>query len=239
MARRRGGPERGLERSSAGRRGAVSSGLGRCWARRRGLRARSTLGGLTGCSPKGFVEPARKSVLASVKALNEPEAARTGNRDVTTRLQAYAMAARMQTSVPELSDLSKEHADILAHYGAEPGVESFANNCLLARRLVERGVRFVQLMDGGWDHHYDIPTSLKAKMRMADKPIAALLRDLSERGLLQDTLVVFCGEFGRTRYCEGPMSFDSYGRDRQQLSGGFLLAGGGVRRGTSYGETDE
>ncbi len=190
-------------------------------------------------SPKGFVEPARKSVLASLKALNELEAARTGDRDVTTRVQAYEMAARMQTSVPELSDLSKEPADILAQYGAEPGVESFANNCLLARRLVERGVRFVQLMDGGWDHHYDIPNSLKAKMRMADKPIAALLRDLSERGLLQDTLVVFCGEFGRTSYCEGPMSFDSYGRDHQQLSGGFLLAGGGVRGGTSYGETDE
>jgi hypothetical protein len=190
-------------------------------------------------NPKGVSEPQRKGLLERLKQLNQIEAERTGDPDVTTRIQSYEMAARMQVSVPELSDLSKEPADILEQYGALPGKESFANNCLLARRLVERGVRFVQLMDGGWDHHYDIPRSLKGKMAMADKPIAALLRDLKERGLLEDTLVLFCGEFGRTSYCEGPMSFESYGRDHQQLSGGFLMFGGGVRGGTSYGETDE
>ncbi|MCY3001534.1 MAG: DUF1501 domain-containing protein [Planctomycetota bacterium] len=190
-------------------------------------------------NPKGVTDGARKSVLERLAELNGLESARSGDPYVATRIQNYEMAARMQTSVPELTDLSKEPADVLAQYGAEPGKESFANNCLLARRLAERGVRFIQLMDGGWDHHYNIPVSLKEKMAGADKPIAALLRDLKERGLLAETLVIFCGEFGRTSYCEGPMSFASYGRDHQQLSGGLLLAGGGIRGGTSYGETDE
>ena len=190
-------------------------------------------------NPKGVTDGARKSVLERLAELNSLEATRSGDPYVATRIQNYEMAARMQTSVPELADLSKEPADVLAQYGAEPGKESFANNCLLARRLAERGVRFIQLMDGGWDHHYDIPVNLKEKMAGADKPIAALLRDLKERGLLAETLVIFCGEFGRTSYCEGPMSFASYGRDHQQLSGGLLLAGGGIRGGTSYGETDE
>lgn len=190
-------------------------------------------------SPPGMNEAARKSVLARLAELNQLEATRSGDGEIATRIQHYEMAARMQTSVPELTDLSKEPADVLQKYGAEPGKESFANNCLLARRLAERGVRFIQLMDGGWDHHYNIPVSLKQKMEMADKPIAALLRDLKERGLLEETLVLFCGEFGRTSYCEGPMSFASYGRDHQQLSGGFLMAGGGARGGTMYGETDD
>jgi uncharacterized protein (DUF1501 family) len=158
---------------------------------------------------------------------------------VATRIGAYEMAARMQTSVPELADLSKEPAEVLARYGAEPGKESFANNCLLARRLAERGVRFIQLMDGGWDHHYNIPVMLRQKMEQADKPIAALLHDLKDGGLLEDTLVIFCGEFGRTSYCEGPLSFATYGRDHQQLCGGLLLVGGGFRGGFAYGETDE
>jgi hypothetical protein len=190
-------------------------------------------------NPKGVADPARRSLLAKLRALNELEAARSGDPEVATRIESYELAARMQTSVPELTDISKETTDALQQYGAEPGKESFANNCLLARRLAERGVRFIQLMDGGWDHHDNIPTLLKKKMAMADKPIAALLRDLKERGLLQDTLVIFCGEFGRTSYCEGPMSFASYGRDHQQLSGGLLLAGGGIRGGLAYGETDE
>jgi uncharacterized protein (DUF1501 family) len=141
--------------------------------------------------------------------------------------------------VPELTDLSKEPADVLEKYGAEPGKETFANNCLLARRLAERGVRFIQLMDGGWDHHAAIPTLLRKKMEEADKPIAALLGDLKDRDMLQDTLVIFCGEFGRTSYCEGPLSFANYGRDHQQLCGGLLLIGGGFRGGFAYGETDE
>ena len=142
----------------------------------------------------------------------------TGDPEVTTRIQAYEMAAHMQTSVPELTDLSKEPADVLEQYGAEPGKESFANNCLLARRLAERGVRFIQLMESGWDHHNKIPVILlKKKMEEVDKPIAALLGDLKQSGMLEDTLVIFCGEFGRTSYCEGPMSFQSYGRDHLRL----------------------
>jgi Protein of unknown function (DUF1501) len=190
-------------------------------------------------NPDGMDAKARRRVIDGVKALNELEAAATGHPDVTTRIHAYEMAARMQTSVPELTDLSKEPADVLERYGAEPGKESFANNCLLARRLAERGVRFVQLMDGGWDHHGGIPTLLKKKMEGADKPIAALLKDLKDRDLLEDTLVIFCGEFGRTSYCEGGLSFATYGRDHQQLCGGFLLIGGGFKGGFSYGETDE
>jgi uncharacterized protein (DUF1501 family) len=190
-------------------------------------------------NPEGIDAKARRRILDSVKALNEIEAATSGDPEVATRVQAYEMAARMQTSVPELTDLSKEPADVLEQYGAEPGKETFANNCLLARRLAERGVRFIQIMDGGWDHHYNIPVMLKQKMEQADKPIAALLRDLKHRGLLEDTIVIFCGEFGRTSYCEGPMSFASYGRDHQQLCGGLLVIGGGFRGGFAYGETDD
>jgi hypothetical protein len=190
-------------------------------------------------NPPGIDAKARRRILDGVKALNELEAKASGDPEVATRVGAYEMAARMQTSVPELADLSKEPADVLAQYGAEPGKESFANNCLLARRLAERGVRFIQLMDGGWDHHYNIPVMLKKKMEEADRPIAALLRDLKDRGLLEDTLVIFCGEFGRTSYCEGPLSFAMYGRDHQQLCGGLLLIGGGFRGGFAYGETDE
>jgi hypothetical protein len=190
-------------------------------------------------NPPGIDAKARKRILESVRALNELESAASGDPEVTTRIQAYEMAARMQASVPELTDLSKEPADVLEKYGAEPGKESFANNCLLARRLAERGVRFIQIMDGGWDHHYNIPILLKQKMEEADKPIAALLRDLKNRDMLEDTLVIFCGEFGRTSYCEGPMSFASYGRDHQQLCGGLLLIGGGFRGGFAYGQTDD
>jgi hypothetical protein len=190
-------------------------------------------------NPEGIDAKARRRVLDGVKVLNELEAEATGDPAVTARIHSYEMAARMQTSVPELTDLSKEPADVLEQYGASPGKESFANNCLLARRLAERGVRFIQLMDGGWDHHGAIPTLLKQKMAEADKPIAALLRDLKDRGMLEDTLVIFCGEFGRTSYCEGPLSFATYGRDHHQLCGGLLLIGGGFRGGFAYGETDE
>lgn len=188
-------------------------------------------------NPEGIDAKARRRILDSVKALDELG---VGNKsEVATHIRTYEMAARMQTSVPDLTDLSKEPADVLEQYGAEPGKESFANNCLLARRLAERGVRFIQLMDSGWDHHSNIPVILKQKMAGADKPIAALLHDLKDRGMLEDTVVIFCGEFGRTSYCEGPMSFANYGRDHQQLCGGLLLIGGGFRGGFAYGETDE
>jgi hypothetical protein len=190
-------------------------------------------------NPDGIDAKSRRRILDAVRELNEREAGTTGDPEVTARIHAYEMAARMQTSVPELTDLSKEPADVLEQYGAEPGKESFANNCLLARRLAERGVRFIQLMDSGWDHHYNIPVILKKKMEEADKPIAALLNDLKQSGMLEDTLVIFCGEFGRTSYCEGPLSFAFYGRDHHQLCGGLMFAGGGFRGGFAYGETDE
>lgn len=190
-------------------------------------------------NPDGINEKARKRVVDSVNALNEIEAKASGDPDVTTRIRTYEMAAKMQTSIPELNDLSKEPADVLEQYGAEPGKESFANNCLLARRLAERGVRFIQICDGGWDHHYNIPVILKKKMEDSDKPIAALLRDLKDRGLLEETIVIFAGEFGRTSYCEGPLSFGTYGRDHQQLSGGAMVIGGGFKGGFAYGETDD
>ncbi len=190
-------------------------------------------------NPDGVDPGTRRRILDAVKALNEREAATSGDPEVTARIHAYEMAARMQTSVPELADLSKEPADVLEQYGAEPGKESFANNCLLARRLAERGVRFIQLMDSGWDHHAGIPILLRRKMEEVDKPIAALLADLKLSGLLEDTVVIFCGEFGRTSYCEGPMAFDSYGRDHHQLCGGLMLIGGGFRGGLAHGDTDE
>ena len=189
-------------------------------------------------NPEGIDAKARQSV-SSTASRRSTNSGAGGKPEVATHIKAYEMAARMQTSVPELTDLSKEPADVLEQYGAEPGKESFANNCLLARRLAERGVRFIQLMDGGWDHHSNIPIILKQKMAGADKPIAALLRDLKDRAMLDDTVVIFCGEFGRTSYCEGPMSFANYGRDHQQLCGGLLLIGGGFRGGFAYGETDE
>jgi Protein of unknown function (DUF1501) len=190
-------------------------------------------------NPDGVTDNARKPVLDAVKALNEMEAATSGDPDVTTRIQAYEMAARMQTSVPELTDFAAESAETIEMYGAEPGKNSFANNCLLARRLAERGVRFIQVCDGGWDHHFRIPTSLPRKCEDVDKPTAALIKDLKERGLLEDTIVMFTGEFGRTSYCEGPLSFESYGRDHSALSNGILIAGGGFKGGFEYGKTDE
>lgn len=190
-------------------------------------------------NPSGIDAKARKPVLDAVKELNEIEAASTGDPSISTRVQTYEMAAKMQTSVPELADLSREPQEVLDAYGAEPGKESLANNFLLARRLAERGVRFVQICDSGWDHHYNIPVLLRKKMDEAEKPFAAMMKDLKERGMLDDTIVIFTGEFGRTSYCEGPLSFATYGRDHNQLACSILLAGGGFKRGFAYGGTDD
>lgn len=190
-------------------------------------------------NPPGVGEEQRGSVLDAVRRLNELESERSGDPDVQTRIQAYEMAARMQLSVPELCDLSKEDPATLERYGADPNQPSFASNCVLARRLLERGARFVQLIDGGWDHHGGIPRVLPRKCRQIDKPSAALITDLKERGLLEDTLVVLVSEFGRTPHCEGGLSADSYGRDHHNIAFPALLAGGGVRPGMIHGETDE
>ncbi len=190
-------------------------------------------------NPTGLDDGSRKRILDTVRAIDEQEAKESGDPDVATRIQSYEMAARMQTSIPELSDLSKEPPETLALYGAEPGKDSFANNCLLAARLAERGVRFIQVCDGGWDHHFNIPTALKRKCGDVDKPAAALVQDLKNRGLLDDTIVLFTGEFGRTSYCEGPLSFSTYGRDHNALVNSVWIAGGGFKRGFTWGRTDD
>ncbi len=191
-------------------------------------------------NPPGVDATVRKKTLETIEALNGHEAERTAAAArIETRNKTYEMAARMQTSLPELAALKEEPPEVLKRYGAEIGKPSFANNCLLARRLVERGVRFVQLMDGAWDHHYNIPRVLPKKCGQVDRPIGALLGDLDERGLLDDTIVVMVGEFGRTPFCEGPLSFESYGRDHNGQAAGAIVAGGGFRQGFSYGKTDE
>lgn len=190
-------------------------------------------------NPPGINEKTRARQLDALKKLDDLESKSFGDPETTSRLASYEMAAKMQLSVPELTDISKEPQEILDLYGAEPGKESFANNCLLARRLLERGVKFVQLCDGGWDTHFNIPTVLPKKFEQVDRPTSALLKDLKERGLLDDTIVVFTGEFGRTPYCEGPLAFNSYGRDHNNLAMSILAAGGGFRRGYTHGATDD
>lgn len=190
-------------------------------------------------NPAGVSAEARGSVLDAIRKLNEMEARITGDPDVRTRIEAYEMAARMQLSVPELTDLSSEPAEMLEAYGADPERGSFAANCVLARRLIERGARFVQLIDGGWDHHGGIPFVLPPKCRQIDRPLAALITDLGERGLLEDTLLVLVSEFGRTPHCQGGFSDESYGRDHHPLAFPALLAGGGIKAGHVHGETDE
>ncbi len=190
-------------------------------------------------NPKGVDGVARRNVLDAVKALNQKELEATSDPRIKTRMEAYEMAARMQTSVPELSDLSNESKETLKRYGAEPGKASFANNCLLARRLAERDVRFVQVCDGGWDHHGGLPRALPRKCKQIDKPVGALLTDLKERGLLDDTIVVMCGEFGRASICEGPLSSSNYGRDHNGRIGSVVIAGGGFKKGFTYGRTDD
>ena len=190
-------------------------------------------------NPPGVDEVARASVYRGLRELNELQAERTGDPDVLTRIHSFEKAARMQLSVPELTDLSQEPPAVLERYGAEPGKPSFANNCLLARRLLERGVRFVQLLDRGWDHHFGLPGVMQRKCGETDRPTAALLEDLEQRGLFEDTLVIFAGEFGRTPYCEGRFTRDSYGRDHNNRVGCLWLAGGGIRGGAQLGTTDE
>ena len=180
-------------------------------------------------SPPGVDVEGNRRILDAVNEINRLEAEESGDADVLARIQSYEMAGRMQTSVPELSDLSQESPETLARYGANPKEQSYANNCLLARRLVERGVRFVQVCDGGWDHHFNIPRVLPRKCEQVDQPTAALIEDLRERGMLEDTVVIFTGEFGRTSYCEGPLSFRTYGRDHNALANSVLLAGGGFK----------
>jgi hypothetical protein len=195
--------------------------------------------------PQGMDRGTRRQTIDALRELNELQEGELGHPETRTRIAQYELAFRMQTAVPEVMDISKESKETLELYGAQPGAASFANNCLLARRLAEQGVRFVQLFDWGWDFHgtnanEEIRDGLTRKCATMDKPVAALLTDLERRGMLDDTLIVWSGEFGRTPFREGRTSGGKLlGRDHYPDCFCVFLAGAGVKHGFSYGETDE
>lgn len=195
--------------------------------------------------PPGMDRAMRRRTLDSLRRLNEWQEAEMGDPETATRIAQYELAFRMQASVPEVMDIRREPVSVLEAYGAQPGEASFANNCLLARRLVEQGVRYVQLFDWGWDFHgtgpgEDIRHGLTEKMRRTDRPVAALIEDLRQRGLLDETLVLWGGEFGRTPFREGRTAGSAnLGRDHYPDCYSMFLAGGGVKAGIAYGATDE
>jgi len=179
-------------------------------------------------------------MLDTLAELNQQRFEKTGDREIETRIAQYETAFRMQAAVPELTNLSGESESTFELYGQDARrAGSFAANCLLARRLVERGVRFVQLYHRGWDQHYDLPSDLRLQCGDVDQACAALIRDLKQRGLLDETLVVWGGEFGRTVYCQGKLTPENYGRDHFGRCFSMWLAGGGIRGGMTFGETDD
>jgi hypothetical protein len=191
-------------------------------------------------NPPGVSRDVRRSMLDDIGALNEVNRRQFQDPEIATRIAQYEMAFRMQTSVPELTDLSKEPASTFEMYGPDartPG--TYAANCILARRMAERGVRFIQLYHMGWDHHESVPRQLPPQCRDTDQPSAALLKDLKQRGMLDDTLVIWGGEFGRTIYSQGTLTKQTYGRDHHPRCYSLWVAGGGFKRGLSYGETDD
>ncbi len=191
-------------------------------------------------NPDGVDEATRRRMLDALARLNEKQAAEVGDPETQARIAQYEMAFRMQRSVPELMDLSKETKQTLDMYGPDvhkPG--TFAASCLLARRLVERDVRFVQIFHRGWDQHFNVGGDLPNQCKDVDQACYALVTDLKRRGLLDDTLVVWGGEFGRTIYCQGKLTRDNYGRDHHPRCFTWWFAGGGVKPGIEYGETDE
>jgi Protein of unknown function (DUF1501) len=194
-------------------------------------------------NPEGMTSEARKRIIDNVNQLNQLQLADVGDPEITTRIKQYELAYRMQSSVPDLMDLSKESKKTHEMYGTKPGKQIFANNCLLARRLVERGVRFVQLFDQGWDHHSSVKTGLTNKCKQVDQPIAALIQDLKQRGLLEETLVIWGAEFGRTPMMENRNNTVKKpakpGRDHHKDAFTVWMAGGGTKRGFTYGKTDD
>jgi hypothetical protein len=191
-------------------------------------------------NPAGCSRPTRRQMLDEIGALDDIHHAETGDPEILTRVTQYELAYRMQESVPELTDLSREPESALAMYGPEvrkPG--SYAANCLLARRLAERGVRFIQLYHMGWDQHTDLPGQIRAQCQDTDQASAALIKDLKQRGLLDDTLVIWGGEFGRTIYSQGQLTATNYGRDHHPRCFTIWLAGGGIKPGITHGETDD
>lgn len=191
-------------------------------------------------NPSGIDSVVRRRMLDSLARLNQSTADQIGDPEITARIEQYEMAFRMQTSVPDLADISDEPQHVLDLYGPEVTVPgTFANSCLMARRMSERGVRFTQIFHRGWDQHGDLPKDLPNQCRDVDQPSAGLLTDLRQRGMLDDTLVVWGGEFGRTIYCQGALSKTNYGRDHHPKCFSMWMAGGGVRGGVVHGVTDD
>jgi hypothetical protein len=189
----------------------------------------------------GIDSNSRRSMLDGVDDLNRIAEKTFGDPEINTRISQYEMAYRMQTSVPDLTDLSNEPKRVLDMYGIKDNATDggFARNCLLARRMAERGVRFVQLMHRGWDQHGDLPHQIRGQCQDVDQPAAALVKDLKQRGLLDETLVIWGGEFGRTVYSQGALTKDNYGRDHHGRCFTMWMAGGGIKPGISWGETDD
>jgi hypothetical protein len=185
--------------------------------------------------PRGVDRPLQAASLEAIRRLNQHRLAQVGDPEIATRTAAFEMAFRMQISAPELMDLSRETQETLDLYGAQPGRSSFANNCLLARRLVERGVRYVQLFHEAWDQHGNLVKDLRQNCQDTDRACAALIQDLKRRGLLDQTLVIWGGEFGRTPMVQG----GNDGRDHHPSAFTYWLAGGGIKPGITYGESDE
>ncbi len=190
-------------------------------------------------NPPGVSSRTRRELIDSANELNRTALGTLGDPAISAQIENYELAFRMQTSVPELTDLAKEPKEMLDLYGATPGKPSFANNCLLARRLAERNVRFIQLCHRDWDHHSGLPQALPTKCKETDQGAAALITDLKQRGLLDETLVIWGGEFGRTAYSQGEIKANTFGRDHHPRCYTMWLAGGGIKRGHVYGETDE
>ena len=191
-------------------------------------------------NPPGVSSAARRRMLDGMAKLNTKQYEAFADPEINTRIAQYEMAYRMQTSVPELTDVSKEPENVLELYGPDvkkPG--TFAYNCLLARRMAERGVRFIQLYHRGWDQHNNLPKRIREQCKDTDQPSAALVKDLKQRGLLDETLVVWGGEFGRTVYSQGKIEKENYGRDHHGRNYAVWLAGGGLKPGLNYGETDD
>jgi hypothetical protein len=190
-------------------------------------------------NPDGIEPESRRMMLDSLKQLHESQLAATADPRVEARIAQHELAFRMQSSIPEATDFSDEPEHVYKAYGEDAGNPgTFAANCLLARRLAERDVRFIQLYHQGWDHHGNLPNSIRRQCKETDQASAALVADLKQRGLLDDTIVVWGGEFGRTNYCQGKLAGSNFGRDHHPRCFTIWMAGGGVKPGTSYGETD-
>ena len=190
--------------------------------------------------PDGYTRAQREQFVVSLSELNRLHQDETHNTEIATRIAQYEMAFRMQQSVPELTDLSKEPDSTFDLYGPDSRkAGTFAANCLMARRLAERGVRFIQLYHREWDHHGGLPAGMRAATRQTDQPSAALVQDLANRGLLDDTLVIWTGEFGRTAYCQGKLTANDYGRDHHPRCFTMWMAGAGLKPGFTLGATDD